>query len=511
MKASLFAALFGAIGLATLAGCPGVSESADCTDSKTCSGGDASASNGDADAGVGSETGAQDGALESGPAPGCEKTPSESSDVIADRCGVFVSPTGSDTALGTKADPWKTLTKAITSTRGGNQRIHVCAGANPTYVEALVLTSLDTGREIFGGLSCDTWAYDATKIPNVKASAAGTSALVVDGTTGVRIEDLGFESVDASPAGAGASSVAVFVKSGAEVTLRRVKMKAGVGADAPPSGAAGNLTMPGGSRDGSGATGTVGGPAKDGPTCPSGVDTSRGGGGKGGVAGSNAENGAPAIAPPSPATATGAGGVVGASCTGTTLGTPGSNGKDGNTGANASVLGVASTSGWAPAPGTDGTDGTVAQGGGGGGGPTTGAGGGGGVGGCGGGAGKGGGGGGGSIGVLVFDAKLTLASCAIVTSNGGKAGAGGAGQGGQGGGSGGGGASGGCAGGNGGTGGAGGHGGGGAGGVSIGVLYKSVDVPTTTSLTVTRGTGGSGGAGGTGPVLAGASEDVKGL
>src|SRR4051812_43746135 len=44
---------------------------------------------------------------------GCEKAPSESSDVVVDRCGVFVAPTGDDAAAGTKTAPFRTIAKGI--------------------------------------------------------------------------------------------------------------------------------------------------------------------------------------------------------------------------------------------------------------------------------------------------------------------------------------------------------------------------------------------------------------
>lgn len=499
------------------AGCPGMDDATDCASTKTC----AYAASDSGDAAAPGEGGPLDGSpsldaasdgdagVDTGPQPGCDKTPREdAATVVTDRCGVFVSPTGNDSAIGTKADPFKTLSTALSHTRGTGNRIYVCGTSSQVYAETLALTALDSGRQIFGGLTCDAWTYDEAAKPNVRAPAANTNALVVDGTTGLLVEDLAFTALDAS--GAGASSIAVFVRGGADVTMHRVKITAGKGVDGT-NGADGNYTFPSVSLDGNPVNGTGGGGVKDGPACPGVTATSRGGRGKDGLTSEDGTAGLPSISPSVPPTATGAGGTKDVTCGAGGTGKDGSSGPEGAVGGNALVVGTLTLVGWQTASGGDGKPGAVAQGGGGGGGPNAGAGGGGAAGGCGGAGGAGGLGGGGSIGCLVLNAMVTLDTAIVTTSDGGKGGAGGAGQGGEPGGSGSGGANGGCAGGSGGTGGTGAHGGGGAGGVSVPVLYKSASAPSITNLTAQKGQPGAGGAGATGSGIPGANDNVLGL
>jgi hypothetical protein len=155
-------------------------------------------------------------------------------------------------------------------------------------------------------------------------------------------------------------------------------------------------------------------------------------------------------------------------------GAAGSPGAAAGTGGTSS--GTLNSNGWTLGPsGTGGQDGTPGQGGGGGGANDSGSvgvggsGGGGGAGGCGGGAGTGGQTGGSSIGVLSYQATVTLSGSTVTTSGGGAGGSGGSGQPGQAGGGGGAGA---CVGGTGGQGGDGSGGGGGAGGLSSGIVWS---------------------------------------
>jgi hypothetical protein len=146
----------------------------------------------------------------------------------------------------------------------------------------------------------------------------------------------------------------------------------------------------------------------------------------------------------------------------------GASGQAQTAGVAAPSYGTVDGSGFRPSTGGPGLAGNPGQGGGGGG-RSGAAGGGGGCGGCGGGGGRGGASGGASIGLLTVGTPVRLIECAIVTSRGGAGGAGSAGEDGRIGGPGG---SGGCFGGKGGPGAGGSGGAGGAGGLSVGVLFE---------------------------------------
>ena len=430
---------------------------------------------------------------------------------------VFVSPTGTDSASGTLAQPLASLREALdrVAASAADDDVYLMAG---DYREdsSPVLVS---GSGVFGGY---TASGGRTLAPS--SVSVDERGVLASGVTGVTLQLVDISS--RTPSGAVAtsrSSTGLAVLSdgqvGSEVTLDHVSVEAGDAA----AGADGSSGV-GGARGGAGGAGGAGdcdGPAYGLGGAPGVGPQAGGAGGRGGLEGANAGqpggNGAGGV----PGGAGGAGGNPG------TAGSPGFDGRAGSSGANGvATTGTFAAEGYVPGDGSSGADGSPGQGGGGGGGGggqggtfvnngSGNGGGGGGAGGAGGTGARGGSGGGGSIGVYVSGSILTMVASTVTAHAGG---AGGAGAVGGSGGAGGYGGPGGTActaevgaGGHGGIGGPGGNGGssgGGAGGPSIAVVRIGATVsydPATTTLTH-----GAGGAGGTGPA-GGLSEGTAGI
>ncbi|WP_394827594.1 DUF1565 domain-containing protein [Pendulispora albinea] len=423
--------------------------------------------------------------------------PKDNPACVDDRVGIFVSPLGDDANPGTKAQPVRTLGKAI-QLANDKPRIYICEGE---YNEAV---TLDKAVSIFGGFTCGTWSFGkgATKL----RAAPPAIPLKIDGIRtipgGTTIADLDIEAASAAHATtvASGSSIAVFVTASGQVLFRRVRMTAGTGRR--------GVTLPTGKNYGDNA---MDHPAGD---APSGVSGGRGGrvectdkrsseGGRGGSAAGGDTSGTRGSSAPNPITEpgrTGEGGTGGAACT---AGLPGANGERGSIAWGAKTLGKLEPSGWTPASGEKGSNGLPGQGGGGGGataGSTLG-GSGGGAGGCGGAGGPGGDGGGSSFALLVYQSPVTLESCSLLAADGGDGARGADGEAAQPGAT-----RGpvslgttGCQGGDGGNGASGGGGGGGAGGLSVGIAYvgpKPSRDPATGVVVGKAGAAGDQGNGG---------------
>ena len=439
--------------------------------------------------------------------------PKDAPCAVDETYGVFVASSGSDDGSGSKAQPLRTIAQGIAlAARSGRSRVFVCQGR---YGESISLGGAAGDISLYGGLDCiQGWIWNGGP---VQVTAQGRlSALRIDATLApVTIEDVSFTAPDAvgqDGSGAGLSSIAAWL-SDATVTLRRVALIAGRGAD--------------------GATGADGSSTPDypvdQPTAPPGLPyvyapPALGAGAtntcllmpasssQGGAGGSPGDGVMMAGYPGSPGSAVpeallagasslfdGAGGLASSSL-GCGLGDPGANGSAGPAGEMAASFGVLTRDGWSPSPGALGGFGQPGQGGGGGAGElyfTMGAtfgGGGGGAGGCGGAGGGGGRGGGASFALVSLGSAVSLIDANLLTSDGGQGGRGGAGQPGQAGGLG---APGACGGGAGGSGAGGSGGGGGSGGISVAIAYQGV-VPvydTQTRLAVgapgTEGPSGS--------------------
>jgi hypothetical protein len=424
--------------------------------------------------------------------PRCAGDPADTPAVIDEECAVFVSPLGGDVGSGTRASPFKTITKALEFAPG--KRIFVCQG---DYAENLVIERARDGIGIFGGFNCSSWTYSEQFKPNIKPSS-GYALQVKNLARGARFEDLAFEARDATAPGE--SSIAVFVADSQNVAFVRTSLKAGNGANGTAGPAAttnyeGGATAPGGAAPllATPAVGGLGGVAQ--------CTTGRSRGGNGGPG--DGSTGQPGTADPSAAAEAdrdGAGGGGGASACGASA-RPGAHAAAPQAVAAPGALGRLTAAGWERENGVDGRTGNPGQGGGGGGGrsATQVAGSGGGAGGCGGAGGRGGQGGGASIALASYRSAVQLAGSRLVAGDGGAGGAGGAGQAGQTGGPGGS-AVGSCAGETGGNGSGGGAGG--AGGSSIGVAFVGAApaLDSASRIDVGRaGAGGTQGSGGAGP------------
>ncbi len=444
--------------------------------------------------------------------------------------GVFVSPLGNNQNSGSKDKPVATIEKALTADNP-TRRIYVCApgagaglastdagdaSAEADFTAAMALVSPLPDLHIWGGFDCASWTQ--TRPTRIKTEP-GKTPLTISGASGLIIEGFDFEAADG--ADLGQSSIAAFVQSSTNVTLRGVTLKAGKG----HRGADGEAPSPNYSdaaHAGGDASGTSGGAACE-NTCvnkPSAVSSRGGRGGSVQAADSGADAGGPEPgedgSPDLGATSDpdGKGGTVSPSCNAHT----GASASPASGGNGARTYGSLTSSGWTPADGAPGETGLPGQGGGGGAAAKTpqpgGGGGGGGCGGCGGTGGPAGKGGGSSIALVSLSSTITLEACTLSAAEAGAGGNGAAGQEGQPGGSGGLQRPDGCPGGKGGNGGTGGLGGGGAGGLSVGIAYKGSRpslVSTTPSVSATPAPGGGSGSASDAGTQGDAGSDTKGV
>jgi hypothetical protein len=422
--------------------------------------------------------------------------------ILTEAFGVFVSPAGSDmSGDGTRAMPFATIGHAMDVAAMGSKRVYACGSAG-TFAENLTVGAARDGVSLFGGLDCTktqgTWVYDASK-PATIAPASGYALQITGLASGTTLEDLAL--VAADTAGAGASSVAVFVASSQTVAFHRASMTAGSATGAGTPGASGGTNgdpsnWSAHSLAGTPATSAAGGGAI---ACLCGDGT----GSHGGVGG-----GSSPAQPPGAGSPTLGGGAAGtnAQACGAGTGGGGSDAPAATADSPNSMLGALSSTEWSPATGARGTNGTAGQGGGGGGdGPDSAGGGGGGAcGGCGGAGGLPGSGGGSSVALLSYKSGITLVGCTLTAKNAGDGGKGGDGEQGQGPGGGGNGfgtpPATGCPGGAGGSGARGNGAQGGPGGLSLGIGYTgpapTADAATMIKVAPKGGAGGMGGAAG---------------
>jgi hypothetical protein len=422
---------------------------------------------------------------------------------------VFVSPSGSDAAVGSPHQPFATMQKAVNVAKDGGKQVYAAVG---TYTGGVVLATNYDGVRIFGGYEQGPWTRTHETATTIHGNGA---AVLLDGASDVLLQLVSVRAL--AHAGSGTSVYGVRAVNNSEVALEGTTVST-------PTALAGS---PGGSgstpaKASSGAAGTAGscetpGIGGNSPFSPGGK------GGNGGEETNDGENGT--AGSPGGGFLGGAGGAGGIDTAGDSSpangapGSPGSPGASGSHGAGgANDLNQAGTL-WAGRNGQQGfAGGSGGSGGGGGGGAGNGslfnwaAGGGGGQGGAGGqGGGPADGGtfGGGSFGVYLANSQVLVTDGSSITAgNGGVGGAGGQGGNGGAGGDGGQGGPGGSLascnrqagnggnGGPGGPGGAGGNGGGGSGGPSIAIFRGGTSTATVVGTSqLAHGTGGAGGVG----------------
>lgn len=476
------------------AGASGGSENGGSGGTGGTSGGAAGTGGSGGTAGVGGTAGT------GGSGGGCSggSTPSEDSCVVTEEFGIFVSPNGDDTtADGTREAPYATLEAGLVASVAAGKRLYACSSAGEYLPDGdlLVIDDALSGAQLYGGLDCDTWAYDGTKPTTVQGTGSALFVNRVKG--GLYVEDFRFEAEGYSSGGG--SAIAALVLESVGVAFKRVQFIAANGAtgDAGADGAAGDpAPIPTGEQ--AGQAGVCVNPGKrNGGRWPAASAC-------GSVGGTGGD--ADFLFGPT----AGLAGMPSGNMNGGAIGSEGTIGRDGVDGlvGEAGGRGHFNTDGFSGVAAGAGASGGVGQGGGGGGaGANTaacvgGAGGVGGMGACGGLPGGGGGGGGASVGLLVWQSGVTTTECAFETGDGGAGGRGGhGGDGGTGssGADGGAGASGsgkGGRGGQGGDGGPGGSGAGGTGGPSYGLVYAGDRPLETNSCTFKIGVGGAGGPGG---------------
>jgi hypothetical protein len=425
---------------------------------------------------------------------GCDtsKPPSQGGCAVDDTDGYFVSPSGSDTASGAKATPFKTVGKGVAAATATplKPNVYVCAG---TYPENLVIQGTPAGVALHGGFDCTSWAQVnapttvsppyVTNPPPYPLHVLGAAALV---------ESMTLIAPDVTDPGV--SSLAVLIDSSVGVTFRRATVLAGKAGDGVTPTAPQPVVA---ALNGNNGAFQVYG-AMISCSCTTDVSIGGQGGGTttdGGLA--EPEAGAPIV-----------NGDMTKGQPGTQGGSPGCNGGNGSdglagkTGNSTGTYGGLTPGGWKPSPGGAGIVGGTAQGGAGGwwnvGSPAI-CGGGGACGGCGGAGGGGGSGGGASVAVGVLNTPLRIRLSTLRAGVAGNGGDGGLGQLGQPGGSGGTGTP--CYGGSGGTGGAGGAGGGGAGGIAVGIAMFNTTPDVDSQSSVLGGTAGKGGHDGSSQAL----------
>ena len=183
--------------------------------------------------------------------PGCDLSmdPKDSPLCIVDSVGIFVDGTsGLDTNDGSKAKPVKTIGSALTKV-GNKPRVYVCEG---NYAGSL---DLAVAVAIYGGMKCDWTPTVNRSVVLADKSAYGVSITA----SNAKLVDLEVDGKDAT--GDGESSVALVASAAQSVTLKRVKLVAGIGKDGKSGSTGSNYAAVAQSdvsikgKDGSGATG----------------------------------------------------------------------------------------------------------------------------------------------------------------------------------------------------------------------------------------------------------------
>ena len=123
--------------------------------------------------------------------PGTSKSPTESTCLISEKYGIFVSPLGNDaTGVGTRAAPYKTLVKALQSAKGNVMRVYACDDGTG-YPDALGIDATLDGMALYGGFECAGWSYATTRRAKVRP-ASGVALSVKALTVGLTVEDFDF-------------------------------------------------------------------------------------------------------------------------------------------------------------------------------------------------------------------------------------------------------------------------------------------------------------------------------
>jgi len=239
-----------AIACSALLGCSDDSE--DCASTNSCSAFDASGGSGGSSATGGSGSGGKGGSggssagggsggasgvgADGGSAgtTGCDTTlsPSEDRCVINNDVGVFVSPMGDDlNGDGTRDNPFATLALAIDRAKADSKkRVYACTDTTSSFNESITLDASHSGMEFYGGFSSCGLEWNYTELARAHITSPTPIAWRITGiTSNLVIEGFDVKAADATTASF--SSFAMIVANSEGVTLRRVTLTAGNGAD----------------------------------------------------------------------------------------------------------------------------------------------------------------------------------------------------------------------------------------------------------------------------------------
>lgn len=152
--------------------------------------------------------------------PPPQATPPESE--LTEKFGYFVTEKGDDEDEGSRAKPFKTIGKALSTAKIDGKRIYVCAG---NYAEAIVL---EDGVSMIGGYDCSsaTWMNGSTKSRIVSPTSPAMRATNITTTTR-------FEGFDVSAPGAtepSGSSIGLIAENAKALTIASARITSGSGA-----------------------------------------------------------------------------------------------------------------------------------------------------------------------------------------------------------------------------------------------------------------------------------------
>ena len=168
---------------------------------------------------------------------------------------VYVSPNGSDSNPGTKAQPVATPQRGLAIIEGSGGAYNQLRIAQGSYSGGLSLTSKDNGIGIYGGYDPTSWSR--TLSPTTSTTISGSPAAVVaNGVTGITLQELNLTGQSSS--NPSSSTYGILAINGSSLTLNGVAVRAGNGTSGSTGtngshGAAGSSGSNGGSGEDAGA------------------------------------------------------------------------------------------------------------------------------------------------------------------------------------------------------------------------------------------------------------------
>ncbi|MGV3620997.1 MAG: hypothetical protein ACO1OB_09270, partial [Archangium sp.] len=152
--------------------------------------------------------------------------------------GIFVSPSGADSAPGTRAAPKQTLAAALSAaTSEGKRDIYVAHGS---YTGPLTLTGIFSALNVAGGYHPTTWQRANTLAADV---VGGNPALVIDSSNNMLVQLLKFQGSDGTAGSPSTYGAKVVESSGVKLEgleLRSGNALAGIDGQSQPAAANGN-------------------------------------------------------------------------------------------------------------------------------------------------------------------------------------------------------------------------------------------------------------------------------